>query len=85
MRLDINIERLNNYIDRLQADASPRTLDMSGDGEGPQAGGIQIAMLQMAAHLNSMRPRSGVPDPGFLANLRSRVLAETAGGTNLAR
>jgi hypothetical protein len=85
MRLEISIEKLNNYIDRLQADASPRTLDMGGDGEGSQAASIEIAMLQMAAHLNSMRPRAGVPDPGFLSNLRSRVLAETAGGTNLAR
>lgn len=87
MRLDTSIERLNNYIDRLQVDASPRTGEMgsSGDGEGTQPGGIEIAMLQMAAHLNNLRAHAGVPDPGFVARLRSRVVAEAAGGTNLAR
>jgi hypothetical protein len=78
MPLNIGIEQLNNYIDRLQADASPRTLNMSG-------GDVEVGVLQIAAHLNSMRLGAGLPDVGFMGNLKSRMLAEAAGGTNLAR
>jgi hypothetical protein len=31
-------------------------------------------MLQMAAHLNSLRPGALDPDPEFLARLRVRIL-----------
>ncbi len=75
----------NNYIDRLQADASPGAhITWRGNGAKGQQVGLDVAMLQMAAHLNSMRPGANVPNMGFVAQLRSRVLSETNPGTDLA-
>ena len=85
MRADTEIDILNNYIDRLQTDASPGTHGTwRGNGAKGQPLGLDVAMLQMAAHLNSMRPGANVPNMGFVAQLRSRVLAATNPGTDLA-
>jgi|GEM_PF-2762835 len=88
MRADTEIDILNNYIDRLQADASPGARGAHGtwrgDGAKGQPLGLDVAMLQMAAHLNSLKPGANVPNMGFVAQLRSRVLAETNPGTDLA-
>jgi hypothetical protein len=85
MRADTEIDILNNYIDRLQADASPGAHGTwRDDGAKGQQVGLDVAMLQMAAHLNSMRPGANVPNKGFVTQLRSRVLAATNPGTDLA-
>ena len=85
MRADTHLDRLNNYIDRLQADASPGAHGTwRTDGSRDQANGPDIAMLQMAAHLNSMRPGADVPNARFVTQLRSRVLSEINPGTDLA-
>ena len=90
MQEDTDIERINNYIDSLQADRSPvaRRPMMSGSAWGwagaGGSNGIDVAALQMAAHLSSMRPGATTPDGGFVARLKARMMAEAALGTDLA-
>ena len=64
------IDWLNNQIDRLRADerlSSPDAYPVSG------LSAEDAAMLQMAAHLNSLRPGASDPDPRFVADLRARM------------
>ena len=74
-------EVLNNYIERLQADASPRAVAVAGW----QQGGIEATILHMASHLNSLRPGANVADEGFIARLRERVREEAASRSDLSR
>ena len=86
MRAETEIELLNTYIDRLQADSSPRLhVTWREEGTREQDGPRDIAMLQMAAALNSMRLGANSPNARFVSQLRARVLAESKPGTNLAR
>ena len=77
--MNIVAERLNNQINLMQADKSPFTLGMEC------ADPTEIAMLQVAAGLKSLKTGPVGPDAGFAAQLRTRMLSETVSGTNLAR
>lgn len=59
---------LNSAIDVIQAGESLRPL-MPASEEG------DVALLKMAALLNSLRPDAACPDPGFVRGLLERVLA----------
>jgi hypothetical protein len=76
--MNIVAERLNNQINLMQADKSPFTLGIES------ADPTEIAMLQVAAALKSLRTGPVGPDGGFVAQLRTRMLAEGVSGTNLA-
>ena len=65
------IDWLNGQIDRMQAGRGMAAIDLA-IGDAP---GETIALLQMAAQLNSLRPGALEPAPGFLAGLRERVLS----------
>ena len=67
------IDWLNNQIDRLRADES-----ISSPAAYPESGlsAEDASMLQMAAHLNSLRPGASDLDPTFVADLRARMLAK---------
>ena len=60
-------ERLNRWIDDLQANRHPDVADASDPAE--------LAMLATAEWLRGSRPGADAPDPAFLANLRAGVLA----------
>ena len=68
-------ERLNDVIDNLQGGRSP----LSGINQAAtRAEAVEEVMLIMAAgRFNALRPGASIPDPGFLSDLRSRLLAET--------
>jgi len=71
-------DRLNNRIDLMQAERSPFAHGSSSvDAE-------EIAMLQMVAGLKSLLSGTVGPDAGFAAQLRTRMLAATALGTEIA-
>ena len=76
--MNVVAERLNNQIDLMQADKSPFTHGME------IADPIEIAMIQVAAGLKSLRNGPASPDMGFAARLRMRMLAEAVPGTDLA-
>lgn len=85
MRTETGIERLDNYIGRLQADVSPGAFSAWGSyDETARGAATELAALQMAAHLGSMRPGANSVDAGFVSRLRARVLAESTLGTDLA-
>ena len=66
------LEWLNSQIDRLQAGKSLRPLlDYVLEDEPRE----YLAMLQMAAQLNSLRRGATCPRPAFIAGLRERVMA----------
>ncbi len=74
---DTGLENLDNYIDSLQADTGLRSrLRWRVAHNVGQQGDVEATMLQMAAHLNSMRPGANKADEGFISRLRERVLAE---------
>lgn len=64
------IDWLDGEIERMHAGRRLSTAGLVDVGEPGEA----IAILQMAARLNSLRPGALEPDPGFLAGLRDRVL-----------
>ena len=65
------LDWLNDQIDHMQAGKSLQSsLDYMLEGEP----GELMAMLQMAAQLNSLRPGAMRPDAGFIAGLRERVM-----------
>ena len=69
------VEILNDRIDRMRAERGLRGLRAWDCSERS----TEVAMLQMAAHLNSLRPRAGTPDPAFVASLRARMSSAAAG------
>ena len=71
----VQTEIINNRIDRMLADRSLGGLQ-AWDNSGASD---EAAMLQMAAHLSSMRPAACSPTSQFVARLRSRMLSEVAG------
>lgn len=75
--MNATAERLNNQIDLMLVEKSPFA---------PGAGSVdasEIAMIQIAAGLKSLRNGPAGPDPGFAAQLRALMLA-AASGTKLA-
>ena len=76
--MNVVAERLNNQIDRMQADKSPFTHGVE------IADPSEIDMIQVAAGLKSLRNGPAGPDIGFAARLRMRMLAEAVPGTDLA-
>lgn len=62
-------DMLNNRIDLMQAERSPFA------HQADRAGATQIAMLQFAAGLKSLRAEATDPDAGFVSGLRARMLA----------
>jgi hypothetical protein len=76
--MNVVAERLNNQIDRMQADKSPFTHGME------IADPSEIDMIQVAAGLKSLRNGPAGPDMGFAARLRMRMLAEAVAGTDVA-
>ncbi len=71
-------DRLNNRIDLMQAERSPFAHQSdSVDSE-------EIAMLQVVAGLKSLKSGPESPNTGFAAQLRARMLAATALGTEFA-
>jgi hypothetical protein len=74
MRLN-KYDRLNNRIDLMQAGKSPWRA-----GEGERVSAEEVAILRMAALLNSLRDDADRPDPHFTVRLREHALAETANG-----
>ena len=76
--MNIVADRLNNQINIMQADKSPFT-------SGIEITDLtDITMLQVAAGLKSLRTGPVGPDAGFVARLRTRVLAEAVSGTEPA-
>ncbi len=71
-------DRFNDQISSLQADESPRPDQLRrAENKGNYDGAAEeVAILRMAAALNSLRPSAGKPDPNFVARLRARVLSE---------
>ncbi len=71
-------DRLNNRIDLMQAERSPFA-------HGSDSVGVaEIDMLQMVAGLKSLKNGPVGPDTGFAKQLRARMLASTAYGTEFA-
>src|SRR5215207_7343281 len=58
-------ERLNHWIDQLQADQHPEG--------GPDEDPAQVTLLMTAATWAGARPGADEPDPAFLARLRLQV------------
>jgi hypothetical protein len=64
-------DRLNNQINLMQADKSPLRVGRESTDAN------EIAMLQVAAGLKSLRTGPVGPDTGFVEQLRTRMLAAT--------
>jgi hypothetical protein len=69
-------DKLNNQIDLMQADKSPFTHGIESTDAA------EIAMLQVAAGLKSLRTGPVGPDAGFVEQLRTLMLAEAVPGTD---
>lgn len=74
--MDTRVEWLNNQIERMQADLHllPRDPELRYEPDEED-----LAVLQMAALFNSLRPDAGQPQQSFLSDLRSCVLAVAEG------
>lgn len=70
MPMNSQLDWLNNQIDLLQAGKRPDPLPDYILKDGP---GEHLAVLQMAAQLNALRPGAARPDAAFLATLWERV------------
>ena len=66
----VEFEILNTRIERMQADRSFRDIGPWNSERMSE----EVAMLQMAAHLNSLRPGADTPCPDFVSSLRARML-----------
>ena len=90
MGMKNKLERLNGYIDGLHAGyplqrvMSPAQRLRAESGPPGIAQNDEVEIMQFAALLAALRPGAARPDPEFLVGLRSRMLAEAAGGMNLA-
>jgi len=73
--MGVQTEIINKRIDRMQADRSFLGLQAWDDSEQSD----EVEVLRMAAHLNSLRPGAGTPNPDFVASLRARMLATATG------
>ena len=74
--MNIAADRLNNQIDLMQADKSPFTYGIESIDD------TELAMLQVAAGLKSLRTGPAGPDAGFVEQLRTRMLAGAVPGTH---
>ena len=84
MQSEYVVDLLDRYIDRLQVDASPRSIGVwPVDAQGGEPDEM-ISLLQMAVHLNAMRPGAGVPSASFTARLRSQMLSSAKDGSDYA-
>lgn len=70
--MGVQTEVINNRVNRMQADRGFLFLQAWDDSDQSE----ELEMLQMAAHLNSLRPHAALPSPDFVASLRSLMLAE---------
>ncbi len=75
--MNVVADRLNDQINLMQGDKSPFARGIES------ADATDIAMLQVAAGLKSLRTGPVGPDAGFVAQLRTRMLAETVRDTDL--
>ncbi len=71
-------DRLNNRIDLMQAERSPFA------HQSDSVDVAEIAMLQVVAGLKSLKSDPESLNRGFAAQLRARMLAATALGTEFA-
>ena len=69
--MGVQTEVINNRVDRMQANRGLFGLQAWDDSEWSD----EVEMLQMAAHLRSLRPGADTPRPEFVASLRARMLA----------
>ncbi len=63
-------EWLNNEIDRTRQGRRTST----PPAKPAEVSAEQMALLQMAANLNSLSPEASQPDPAFVARLRHCIL-----------
>ena len=68
--MGVQTEVINNRIDRMQANRGFFDLQAWDDS----ARSDEVEVLQMAAHLKSLRPGASTPRPEFVASLRARML-----------
>lgn len=66
------LDWLNNGIDRMLAGKRPLTVEEWGAPDTIRS--KDVDMLRWGAEFNSVRQGAAQPDPGFLANLRSKML-----------
>jgi len=76
-KMNRTIDWLNDQIDHLQAD---RSLLRPVAANKVCAENEDAALLQIAAHLNSLRPGALDPDLIFLASLKARILENVPRG-----
>jgi hypothetical protein len=70
------IDWLNNCIDRMLAGKRPPTPERWGVKDCIMSKDVDL--LRHAAELASLRPGASEPDPLFIAQTRTRMLAEAA-------
>lgn len=69
--MESSLDWLNDQVDRMQAGKRPHAPQYTTDTEDRAEA---VAMLQMAAQLNAVRPGTCQPDANFVNSLRARLL-----------
>jgi hypothetical protein len=69
--MESSLDWLNDQVDRMQAGKRPHAPQYTTDTEDRAEA---VAMLQMAAQLNAVRPGTCQPDTNFVNSLRARLL-----------
>ncbi|HYO50753.1 MAG TPA: hypothetical protein VEW94_12955 [Chloroflexia bacterium] len=69
--MESSLDWLNDQVDRMQAGKRPHAPQYTTDTEDRAEA---VAMLQMAAQLNAVRPGTCQPDANFVSSLRARLL-----------